>query len=163
MSNRLDLPVSPDELTQRLRDLHEKRRKVRKERRKLKQGRRRPLTEEERREAFSKTGGNCHLCGGDINESGDGELPKEHRFVVDHVVPKAVGGEDAAHNYLAAHGLCNGCKWFYSPEEFQWILRMGVWARKQMEDATKIGREIRVLFLQNEEAVRKRRKPRQEE
>lgn len=163
MSNRLELPANSDELTQRLRDLHEKRRNLRKDRKKLKQERRRSLTEEERADAFKKTGGNCHLCGGDISESGDGELPKEYRFVVDHIVPKAVGGGDSRDNYLAAHGLCNGCKWFYSPEEFQWILRIGVWARKQMEDATKIGREMRVPFLQNEEAVRKRRKPRQED
>jgi hypothetical protein len=40
---------------------------------------------------------------------------------------------------------------------------MGIWARKQMEDGTEIGQQMRKPFLENEEAVRKRRKPRQQD
>jgi hypothetical protein len=64
------------------------------------------------------------------------------------VLACAAGGQHSIDNYLAAHGLCNGCRWFYSPEEFQWILRMGIWARKQMEDGkTDIGVKMREPFL----------------
>jgi hypothetical protein len=43
-------------------------------------------------------------------------------------------------------------------EEFQWILKIGVWAREQMEDKkrgsairpTKIGKEMLGLFLKQE-------------
>jgi hypothetical protein len=67
-------------------------------------------------------------------------------------------GGHAIDNYLAAHGLCNGCRWFYSPEEIQWILKMGVWARKQMEDRTPIGVKMVELFYQREKATRGRRR-----
>jgi hypothetical protein len=40
------------------------------------------------------------------------------------------------------------------------ILRLGVWARKQMEDETMIGKRMLEPFLQHENNVRKRRKPR---
>jgi hypothetical protein len=42
-------------------------------------------------------------------------------------------------NYLPAHGLCNGYKWAYSQEEFQWVLKIGVWARHQMERHSALG------------------------
>jgi hypothetical protein len=68
------------------------------------------------------------------------------------------GGE---HKLGTAHGLCNGTRWFYSPEEFQWILRMGKWARKQMEDGTSIGMKMLGPFLEDEKGVRERRKKKQ--
>src|ERR1039458_8889942 len=147
--NDLRLPESAEELTKHLKSLHEDRRKVQKERKKNEPERsrqRRQLTNDERTEVLKKTASHCHLCGGNMNENSDGELPKERvldvEFVVDHIVPYASGGEDSLDNFLAAHGLCNGCRWFYSPEEFQWILRMGIWTRKQMEDGkTEIDRK----------------------
>jgi 5-methylcytosine-specific restriction endonuclease McrA len=132
--SKLHLPQSPDELAERLRFLHEERKRVQADRKNLVPERRRQLTDEERTTVLEKTAGHCHLCGGDMTENSDGELIEERAFVVDHVVPFASGGKDATDNFLAAHGLCNGCRWFYLPEEFQWILRMGIWARKQMED-----------------------------
>jgi high-affinity K+ transport system ATPase subunit B len=59
-------------------------------------------------------------CGGEVTE---------HKFAAGHVLAHAGGGGHAIDNYLAAHGVCNGCRWFYSPEEIQWIFKMGVWAR----------------------------------
>jgi len=126
--------------------------------------RRRAFSGEEREIVLAKTARHCHLCGGGARENSDGELTEEREFVLDHSVPFASNGKDSLDNLLAAHGLCNGCRWFYSPEEFQWILRMGIWARKQMEDGkTNIGVNMRKPFLENEEAVRKRRKPRQQD
>jgi 5-methylcytosine-specific restriction endonuclease McrA len=115
--NELLLPKLPDELTKRLKDLHEDRRKVQAERKESEPERlhrRRQLTDDERREVLTKTDGHCHLCGGDVTETSDGELSEERaidiEFVVDHIVPVASGGQDSINNLLAAHGLCNGCR-----------------------------------------------------
>jgi len=169
-NNGHSLPPSPVELAKRLNDLHEERRKQYEEHKSDTQKRRRTLTKREREDVLEKTNGHCHLCGGVLNKSADGELPQERETVFDrikpvfdHIVPRAVGGSDDPSNFLAAHGLCNGSRWFYSPEEFQWILRIGVWARKQMEDETPIGKKMCEPFLKNEEKVLERRKPRYEE
>jgi 5-methylcytosine-specific restriction endonuclease McrA len=167
--DELALPLSPDDLTKRLQKLHEDRRteQGRRKTEEKEEERRHHLNPYERKQVWDKTAGHCHLCGGDMNQQSDGELPEEQEilphFVVDHVVPYASGGSDSIKNFLPAHGLCNGCRWFYSPEEFQWVLRMGVWARKQMEDATEIGRKMREPFLANEVEVRERRKKRQQD
>lgn len=81
----------------------------------------------------------------------------ENNFAAGHVLAHAGGGGHAIDNYLAAHGVCNGCRFFYSPEEIQWILKMGVWARKQMEDRTLIGMTMLEPFYQRERATRGRR------
>ena len=49
------------------------------------------------------------------------------------------GGPHAVDNYLPAHSLCNGYKWSYGAEEFQWVLKIGVWARLQMEKGSAVG------------------------
>src|SRR5579863_2851398 len=75
----------------------------------------------------------------------------ENKFAADHVLSHAAGGEHKHATYLAAHGLCNGCRWFYSPEEFRWILRMGVWAGKQIGDQkTTIGEDMLHKFWEHE-------------
>jgi hypothetical protein len=139
------LPQSPAELVERLRFLHEERKKFPRPPRRL------SLTREQRAEVLEKTDARCHLCGGEITEN---------KFAADHVLSHAAGGEHKLGNYLPAHGLCNGTRWFYSAEEFQWILRMGKWARKQMEDRTPIGVEMLEPFLEDEKGVRERRKRR---
>lgn len=121
-------PQSSDELVERLRFLHEERKKYPRAPHRL------SLTAEQRAEVLDKTDSRCHLCGGEITEK---------KFAADHVLSHAAGGGHKLGNYLPAHGLCNRCRWFYSPEEFQWILRIGVWARKQMEDQKKqIGKDM---------------------
>ncbi len=67
--SRLFLPQSPDELTKRLKSLHEVRREVQKERKKSDQEHRRHLTNKERTEVLEKTDKHCHLCGGDMNQT----------------------------------------------------------------------------------------------
>jgi len=162
MSDRLELPTCGADLTARLGKLHRNRSDEKEKRKEFQKQRRRSLNHDKREEALKKTNGHCHLCGGDLCETTEGELPKERKFSVDHIIPRATGGPDSAENYLPAHRLCNGCRWFYSPEEFQWILRMGVWARKQMEDATPIGKAMRDQFLENERTVIERRKRHQQ-
>jgi hypothetical protein len=136
------LPRSPDELVERLQFLHEERKKLPRPPRRL------ALTTQQRADVLDKTDSRCHLCGGKITEN---------KFAADHVLSHAAGGEPKLGNYLAAHGLSNGTRWFYSPEEFQWILRMGKWARKQMEDRTPTGMKMLQPFLDDEKGVRKRR------
>lgn len=50
----------------------------------------------------------CHICGGDI----DYALPylDPQSFVVDHVIPLALGGPDTIQNAAAAHRACNRTK-----------------------------------------------------
>jgi hypothetical protein len=160
----LSLPKLPEDLQEHLKVLHEQRKKYQAERRK--KGtlpKRRHLSESGRKRVFDKTGDRCHLCGGKRTEVSKGELKEEREFVVDHIVPFASEGADSEVNFLAAHGLCNGARWFYSPEEFQWILRMGTWARKQMEDGkSDFSANMRQQFLKNEKNVIKRRKRNQE-
>jgi len=53
--------------------------------------------------------------------------------------------------------LCNNYRWHYLPEEFQYILKLGVWAKYQVEKKTAVGEEIATGFVQHERR-RKRRK-----
>jgi hypothetical protein len=141
--NKLCLPQSPGELVERLRFLHEERKRFPRPPRRL------SLNNEQRRDVLNKTDARCHLCGGEITEN---------KFAADHVLSHAAGGEPKLSNYLPAHRLCNGCRWFYSPEEFQWILRMGIWARKQMEDQKKkIAEDMLAAFWNHEKRLPERR------
>jgi hypothetical protein len=129
----LGLPKNPDELVNRLKQLAEERRNFPRPPRRL------SLTVAQRRTILAKTNARCHLCGGAISAEGN--------FAASHVLAHAAGGEHKVANYLAAHAACNGTRWFYSPEEFQWILRMGKWARKEMEDRTSLGQKMAEKFM----------------
>jgi hypothetical protein len=84
---------------------------------------RRQLRSHERQAVLSKTDGLCHICGGKIDGA----------WAADHVLAHANGGEHSVGNYLPAHELCNNYRWFYGTEEFQWILKLGVWLRTRIE------------------------------
>lgn len=132
--SRLHIPKTIEEMSAHLRALHRKRsREIRARKKEVGTPHRKALTRSERKEVLEKTDNRCHLCGGDAE---DGSL------VADHVLPQISGGKHALNNYLAAHGMCNRYRWMYSPEEFRLILRLGVWARKQMEEATPIGKKM---------------------
>lgn len=64
----------------------------------------------------------------------------------------ALGGQNSANNYLPAHALCNGYRWFYLSEEFQWILKLGVWLRTQVEKQTVVGIIAAKAFCAHERA-----------
>lgn len=122
--NELTLPTTPQKLAQRLKALHSRRKNLARAPRRLR------LKPEERLLVLEKTNGRCHYAAARSKSRGS----------QDHVLAHAAGGRHSIGNYLLAHKVCNGCKWFYSAEEFQWILKMGVWARRQMEDETSIGK-----------------------
>src|SRR6266851_1615120 len=134
MSNNVfKFPETTDDLVTRLKHLVEERTQLSKPRRRL------SLSSEQRAFVLEKTDKRCHLCGGEISA--------DEKFAADHVLAHAAGGEHKVANYLAAHVLCNGTRWFYSPEKFRWILRMGKWARKEMEDRTPLGLKMIKAFL----------------
>jgi 5-methylcytosine-specific restriction endonuclease McrA len=127
-------------------------RRLRNEREHRKSTQRKPrgrrLTAEDREYILQKTGGRCHICGDLI----------EGRWQADHVLAHSGGGDHDRDNFLPAHSLCNNYRWDYLAREFQYILKLGVWLRTQIETDTQIGRHAATLFARYEEARRRRRK-----
>lgn len=111
---------------------------------------RRRLPAAERQAILSKTGGRCHICGGEIDGAWD----------ADHVFAHAQGGAHAVDNYLPAHSICNSYRWFYGMEEFQWILKLGVWMRTQIENEDDSALQLSERFIKNEARRDSRRKRR---
>ena len=114
---------------------------------KLPSRRRKPLSSDERETVFQKTGGKCHVCGGLI----DGY------WEADHVLAHSSGGDHSVENYLPAHRICNNYRWDYLPEEFQEILRLGVWLRTQIEKETALGKTAGDSFARYEKSRLARR------
>jgi hypothetical protein len=73
----------------------------------------------------------------------------------------AIGGSNSLENYLAAHGICNMYRLNHLPEETQWILKIGVWVRRQMEGDSEVGRQMLRDFFKYEASRERRKKPRQ--
>lgn len=138
--------MEADSLFEDAREFASHLRKLRAERRKRKlqtgrQGRKRQaLSTKNRKAVLSKTGGQCHICGGAI----DGD------WAADHVLAHAQGGEHSLDNYLPAHTLCNNYRWFYGTEEFQWILKLGVWLRTRIEKEDRRTLELVDQFVRHE-------------
>jgi 5-methylcytosine-specific restriction endonuclease McrA len=109
---------------------------------------RQSLSASERAHILAKTAGRCHICGGLISESA---------WQADHVLAHSAGGAHSADNYLPAHALCNHYRWDYSAEEFQHILKLGVWMRTQIERRTACGRAAAAAFLAHERTRQARR------
>jgi hypothetical protein len=101
-----------------------------------------------REQIFRSTGGKCHICGGVI----DG------KWQADHVKPHSAGGTHSIDNYLPAHATCNNYRWDYLPEEFELILKLGVWSKTQVMRGTKIGKAIQEQFAKHEGRRTARRK-----
>lgn len=108
------------------------------------------LTRAERAEVLAKTGSRCHICGGAIDGSD---------WQADHVMAHSTGGIHSVHNYLPAHSICNNYRWHYDTEEFQWILKLGVWLRTQIEKRTPLGQAAAKKFCAHERRRDGRRKP----
>lgn len=110
-----------------LQDLHNKRGQNKSENKKRK-SKRRSLSKIERKQVLKKTDGKCHICGGGIDDY----------WEADHVLAHSGGGTNEVDNYLPAHRMCNNYRWDYLPEEFQEILKLGVWLRTQIENKKKL-------------------------
>ncbi len=115
-------------------------------------GRRRGrLSEADRQVVLAKTGGRCHICGGEIGQE---------EWEADHVLAHSGGGGSSTDNYLPAHKVCNNYRWDYLSEEFELILKLGVWARTQVETSTPVGRMIEERFTKHEATRAARRRQR---
>jgi hypothetical protein len=110
---------------------------------------RKRLSSLQREDILLKTDGRCHICGGAITSAS---------WHADHVLSHSDGGTHSIDNYLAAHAVCNNYRWDYSPEEFQWIMKIGVWARLQMENGSVLGAAIARQFHKHERRNKGRRK-----
>ena len=111
---------------------------------------RRALSGAARAEILRKAGGRCHICGG---------LIEENDWEADHVFAHSAGGRHSLDNYLPAHSLCNNYRWHYDAEEFQWILKLGVWLRTEIERARPLGRDSAERFVSYDRNRAKRRRP----
>lgn len=112
---------------------------------------RQPLSLAERKEVLRKTAGRCHICGGAI----DGK-----KWHADHVFSHSAGGAHAADNYLPAHALCNNYRWDYTADEFQQVLKLGVWIRLQIEHKTPLGLQAAARYLAHDiRRTARRRRP----
>jgi hypothetical protein len=104
--------------------------------------RRQSLALKEREIILRKTGKRCHICGGKIKR---GEA-----WQADHILAHTLGGKHSIENYLPAHSICNNYRWHYEAEEFQWILKLGVWTRTQIEKRSWLGIAIADKFIKHE-------------
>src|SRR5262245_23353097 len=129
----LAFPDSPAKLVARLRKLRAARRRRHVGVRRQRRGN---LTPSEQTEVLEKTGYRCHICGGRVGAG----------WRADHVFSHSSGGAHSVRNYLAAHAVCNGYRWDYSPQESQWIMKIGIWARLHMEKASQLGQEMLRAF-----------------
>jgi 5-methylcytosine-specific restriction endonuclease McrA len=106
------------------------------------------LSREQRKVVHEKTDGRCHVCG---------DLVDLANFEADHVKNHTSGGISASENYLPACSTCNGYRWHYGPEELQWILKLGIWAKTQIDKETAVGTAIAEGFVSHEKRREGRR------
>ena len=130
---------SPRRFVNRLKHLHELRRKSKTP---ISTRKRQSLTKAQRSLILSKTGGRCHICGGKIK--------KREKWQADHVFAHSHGGEHSIENYLAAHAICNHYRWHYGSEEFQWIMKLGVWIRTIIEKQDDLAMSLAERFIKYE-------------
>ncbi len=134
--------TDPVRLQKRVYNLHLKRVKSKISKPRVKQ-----LGKKQRKIIHAKTNGRCHFCGI--------KVPIDN-FQADHVVSHVRGGEHSEDNYLPSCFTCNNYRWHYLPKELQVILKMGVWARTEVENKSKIGLEIANKFCKKERSRLKR-------
>ena len=108
---------------------------------------RRSLSAQLRRQILAKTAGRCHVCGGD---AGFG-------WQADHVIPHQHGGSCTADNALAICVECNRLRWSYQPDVLRAIIRLGVYAKREIRHDTPLGRQLVTLMAKRSQASSRRR------
>ena len=136
---------SPEKLVECLKKLRAKRTADKSKR--LNKVSRKSLSDTQRKSILSKTAQKCHICGGKIKGSWD----------ADHVHPHSKRGAHCEDNYLPAHPICNSYRKCFDPEEIQWILKLGVWLKTQIEKETKVGQSAAEAFCKYEKRRSARR------
>lgn len=103
------------------------------------------LKKSEKEIVFNKTNGTCHICGCKLNLD---------KFSVTNSLKK----ENSVENCLPA---CQSCKRIYDnylPSEIKWALKIGLWAKTQIEYETEIGKEIATEIIEQEKDRENKRK-----
>jgi hypothetical protein len=142
-------PQTPGELVALLEALHDHREAMKADLKRTEARRRRVPSRDDRALVHAKTAGRCYICGGEVDSE----------WQADHVLAHGRGGAASCENYLPAHKLCNGYRWDYLPAEFQYILKLGVWTRTQIEKRTALGLQLASAFIRYEQARRQRAHP----
>ena len=142
------VPQSKIRFSNRLSRLRDKRIALTRDVRKKRSSRSR-LTKNQRESVLKKTNSRCHICGGKL---------KKGQWQADHIHSYSKGGEHSEDNYLAAHAICNNYRWHYSPDEFQEIMKLGIWVRTQIINQTDIGMDVAEKFIKYEAQRIRRRK-----
>jgi hypothetical protein len=112
-------------------------------------GTRKALAKSQRLAVLQKTDSKCHICGKPITID---------HFQADHVKSHITGGTDSVDNFLPSCNTCNNYRWHYGWEDIQYILKIGIWAKGQMEISTKLGLAMAQGYLKHENQREKRRK-----
>lgn len=107
------------------------------------------LSQSDRKIIYEKTGGLCHICGCELNLND---------FGADHVRAYSQKGSDNIDNFLPSCHPCNGYRWNYSPEEVQWIFKLGIWLRTRIQERENIGLIAGADFILDEVNRENRRK-----
>lgn len=111
--------------------------------------RRKQFTASQRRAILAKTAGRCYSCGEAMAEGDD--------WWVEHIVPWAGGGTDAAENLLSSCKTCNHLRLHHPPARFRLLLAVGDALVREIERGSAIGKQV-VAFVQAREGRRKRRR-----
>ena len=141
--NEIPFIDDPNEFLEELRRIQKRRIGQEKIKRKYR------LTKRERKIILGKTDGKCHVCGRDVSIE---------KFEADHVKSHSSGGTSVTNNFLPACRTCNNYRWNYLSDEFQWILKLGVWARTEIANDSKLGNAMAGTFIGREKIREKRRK-----
>jgi len=98
---------------------------------------------------FDKTGGHCHFRGDAIRFEirGWSEDP-DGLWEVDHVIQKDKGGAKTADNCLPTCVCCNRLRWHRTGESIREILLLGIIARREIKDNSRVGRDLVQLRAQ---------------
>jgi 5-methylcytosine-specific restriction endonuclease McrA len=104
------------------------------------------MNERSLRRIFGKTDGHCHFCGDAIKfeKRGWHARPDGH-WEVDHVIQKHKGGAKSSDNCLPACMRCNRLRWHRTGKSMRDILLLGIIARKEIKNDSRLGRELKIL------------------
>ena len=153
MKSDAELPYidDPDILSAELRHLYSLRQLEKKSNQRIKRSK---LSQKDRIKILQKTNFRCHICGEEVTEK---------NFHADHISSHSKGGNNEIDNFLASCNFCNSYRWDYLPTEIKWILKIGVWAKTQIEFKSDLGNNIAHSFIEYEKRRESRRKePRKE-
>ena len=112
---------------------------------------------------WNKTNGHCHFCGKKLLFSSYWSgSSKRGKWQVDHIYPKARGGQNSVENYLPICRTCNRLRWMWTGRKIQKVFQYGTIALREARKKTDFGSKIRSLYFiqknQNKKRISKKKK-----